>query len=1339
MFSINATSIYGKRALLFLKLTLFSTLTPLLYSQNIENITFQKFGVSEGLSSNAVFSSVEDNEGFIWIATEEGVDRFNGKDFKHYNLPKLYEYRTANYVEYHINIDLNNRIWLITLGGLLYRYESQQDEFVLYHTIREGPEQEVNDFYIDHMNKLWIGTYKGVYIFDPDSKLTNKIKGVESRTSSIIQDDTNNYYLGTENGIYVLDPNKNILFNLLDETQNKNTGLRGSQIASLFFDKENNRLWVGSNKLGLCSFNLINFEFSMPTGLTEYKGLKVRSIVRFSPHEIIVGIDGEGLLIWDIIEGREVGKITPHQNDTESLSSASVHDVYRSSSNVFFVATFRGGLNVYSPGNLNFKTIRHYLYKKNSLRNDVVLQLFNVAPDIIGFGTDKGISIWDKTLDKWSHLEIDLNGENHISNSRSISVDRYGNIWAASYTDSTVVFKETQKLNYKSTKNYNADLTAVNANKIYINSGNSIWFSEDETKRIYHYSLKTGLLDHYPTEIGNIQTLMSVGEGLLAIGTSTGLKFLDTNTGQLKNLPFVNTSQLKSAMISSLAMDENKLLWVGTRYEGLFTINLFKESIRRLTTGDGLLSNRIFALTNSMNGIWASTSKGLSQIDKSFNVNNFTKSDGLTSVDFNYDAALTDADGNVYFGTSEGVITFNPLKIRPIESKKTILFTDFYLNHRQVLPGTNSPLDTLLNHTEAIELDYAQNSFSFGFTSIDFMHFDKGTFHWKLENFDEHWISNPESTVASYTNLNPGEYTFKLKITGQKDELLAPVKQIALTVNPPFWMTPWAYGLYTILFLFLLGLIMYSYRLWILTKHSRSKLKYLANMAHEIKTPLILIKAPLKDLIKNMSIGAPIRQNLDIALKNAEKVHMQLIQFLDFRKLETNKNTVNPQPMDLIWLVKDKIFAFTILAEKKNISLELKTELTSLLIESDEGILDKIVGNLLSNAIKYTLEGGRVVVELRVKDKKCEIFVKDTGIGIPMAERKKIFRLFYRAHNVETSGSIGTGVGLVLARDLARLINGNVTLVKSSSEGSIFAVKFPLKPLTDADDHKGAFLEMMLPDQEQSTSINKETVLVVEDNQDLMEYSRNRLMDDYHVITASNGLAAQKMIKNNLPDIILCDVLMPKMNGFQFCTALKKNIETCHVPIILFSGLGSKENIMQGLECGADDYIVKPYDYELLLSKIQGFLHNRQVLKRKFLLFTEAEEEIQFSNELDDKFIANLTQLVEDNLSDPNFTIKDMCEAMGMSRTSFYHKLKALMDVSPNEFLRTIRLKKGRRMLLEHDYNVSEVAYNVGFSDAKYFGTLFKKYYGENPSSFVANKRKNQSKDQTIPSGEDKE
>ena len=1312
-----------------LELSLFILIISFINPLFSQDISFKKFGVSEGLSSNTVFSSVEDKEGYIWISTEEGVDRFDGNNFRHYDLPKLYEYRSANYVEYKLKIDANNRIWLITLGGLLYIYEPNKDEFVLFYTIDDDSVQEVNAFYIDHLNQLWIGVNNGVLVFDPSSKQINRITTVVTRTSSVIQDDSHNYYLGTEDGIDVLDSHQNFLYDLLEKTNRMETGLRGSQIASLYYDKHNKRLWVGSNKLGLCEFNLVNFEFNIPKGLSEYKGLKVRSIVPFTQNEIIVGIDGEGLLIWDLTQEKEVKKITPHQDNTGALSSASVHHVFRSSSNVFFISTFRGGLNVYSPGNLNFGAIRHYIYKDNSLRNNVVLSLFEVRPGIIGFGTDKGISIWDKNSDRWSHLEVKLNNENHISNSRSISVDKQHTIWSNSYTDSIVTFKQGGGSEFYTSKNFNPALRFINANKVHASKGDLIWFSEDETKRIYYYSLKTEKLEHYPSQIGNVQAMMYCEPDILAIGTATGLKILDIKSGHLKDLDIIKTSRLNSAMISSLILDVNKQLWVGTRYEGLFVVNLFNNSILRLTTSDGLLSNRIFSLASDSLNVWASSAKSLARIDNLLNVTNFTKSDGLISVDFNYDAAITDSEGTIYFGTNDGVITFNPSEIKPVESKKSILFTDLYLNHQKVLPGINSPLDTLLNATEFLELEYDQNSFSFGFTSIDFMHFDKGIFHWKLENFDENWISNSGSNVASYTNLNPGKYIFKLKMTGQKDELIAPIKQISLLIKPPFWQTPLAYIIYVVLLLILIGLILYAYRLRITAKHSRNKLHYLANMAHEIKTPLMLIKAPLNDLIQNGSLDTSLKSNINMALKNAEKVHLQLIQFLDFRKLKTNKNNLNPQPLDLIWLLKDKIFAFKILADKKNISLHLKTKPSNLLLEADENVLDKVISNLLSNAIKYTLEGGSVKVELKVKDKVCEILVKDTGIGIPIAERKKIFRLFYRANNAKSSGSIGTGVGLVLACDLARLVKGNVSLVKSSEYGSVFSFKFPFKPISNLIEFSKSSCDIDISEQGQDPTRKKAKILLVEDDPDLIAYSSNRLSNAYHVITANNGLTAQEIIKNDLPDIILCDILMPKMNGLQLCMNLKKNIETCHIPIILFSGLGSRENIIQGLESGADDYIVKPYDYELLQHKIEGYLNNRQILKRRFLVFNEEDEAIEFTNRLDDKFISDLTHLVEENLSDASFTVIDMCEAMGMSRTSFYHKLKGLLDVSPNEFLRTVRLKKGRRMLLDYEYNVSEVAYSVGFSDAKYFGTLFKKYYGQNPSTFVASKRNNFAKE----------
>src|SRR5680860_1571416 len=466
-----------------------------------------------------------------------------------------------------------------------------------------------------------------------------------------------------------------------------------------------------------------------------------------------------------------------------------------------------------------------------------------------------------------------------------------------------------------------------------------------------------------------------------------------------------------------------------------------------------------------------------------------------------------------------------------------------------------------------------------------------------------------------------------------------------------------------------------------------------------------------------------MQQGVQIALKNAELLHRQMVQFLDFRRLNVQQKDLSLDPIDIVQLLKDKVFAFKVLADKKNIVFSFKSNLDEWVINTDEKIVDKVVSNLVSNAIKYTNAGGKIVVELINNNDKCKILVRESGIGIPSGQRRKVFQLFYRSPDALNSGSTGSGVGLVLASDLAKLIKGKVKLEESSPNGSVFSFSFPFEKISSNDKE----VDFSINDPEQHEDIvllpSRARVLLVEDNEDFRKYSKHKLSGQFKVTTASNGYIALEILKKEPHDIVISDIIMPKMNGRQLCMNLKKSIETCHVPVILLTGLGSKEHIIEGLECGADDYIVKPYDYELLISKIDALLQNRSVLKRKFLFHDEDEGEIEFSNTLDQEFISKITQFVEDNISDANVSPKDLCELMGMSRTSFYHKLKALMDVSPNEFIRTIRLKKGRALLLENQYNVSEVAYHVGFSDAKYFGTLFKKYYGQNPSTFVAEKK----------------
>ncbi|MBD3660972.1 MAG: response regulator, partial [Arenibacter algicola] len=976
--------------------------------------------------------------------------------------------------------------------------------------------------------------------------------------------------------------------------------------------------------------------------------------------------------IYNLNEEIITQEIKDEENKPGSLSSKSVQQVFRNSNGVIFVSTWRGGLNVYSPGKLNFQFLKHYPFGLNSLRNNVVMMLEEISPGVIGFGTDKGLSIWNKQNKTWQYVDIQLADAIHMSNSKSISVDKNANIWATSYTDSLVLFKKNSKGEYYSTKDFHPDLKGLNFAEVHAGPNDLVWFSNNNKDGIWYYSITSQKVGRYEFALDNVQTMLAISQDRLAVGTATGLHLIDTKNRKLDELDIINASRLKTSMISSLTVDANKQLWIGTRYEGLFVINFFKNTLTRLTTEDGLLSNRIFALTSDKENIWASTSRGISRIDSKNDISNFTESDGLISVDFNYKAALKDTEGLLYFGTNEGAITFDPNDIHPVKSNKSLVLDEFFLNHKRVLSGTDSPLDQPLNETDLIELNHDQNSFSIGFSSIDFLHSDQGDFQWKLENFDDEWITNHEGTsVASYTNLNPGNYIFRLRMLDQKEELIGNEKQVELIVLPPFWSTPWAFLIYFVFGLLLFALIIYSNGLRIKSNHSREKLHYLVNMAHEIKTPLMLITAPLTDLLKNNKLDATMQQGLQIALKNADLLHRQMVQFLDFKRLNIRKKDLSLDPIDVVQLLRDKVFAFKVLADKKNIDFSLKSNLPDLVVNTDEKILDKVVSNLISNAIKYTNSGGKIVVELIGKKDSCKILVKDTGIGIPLGQRRKVFQLFYRTPNARESGSTGSGVGLVLASDLAQLIRGKVSLEESSSQGSIFSFMFPFERSNIID--KAIQLQannLEQNDEMDSIPQSRIKVLLVEDNEDFREYSKSKLSDKFNVTTAPNGQVALDILKKEPQDIVVTDVMMPKMNGRQLCMNLKKNIETCHVPVILLTGLGSKEHIMQGLECGADDYIVKPYDYDLLISKIEALLQNRSVLKRKFLFHDDEEGEMEFSNALDKEFVSKITQFIEDNISDSNVSPKDLCDLMGMSRTSFYHKLKALMDVSPNEFIR---------------------------------------------------------------------
>jgi len=1290
-----------------------------------QNNTFQKFGLKEGLSSSKVFTTIEDDLGFLWVATDAGVDRFDGVKFKHYTLPAFENIRKAGFYRFYLKKDKKNQIWLLANNGTLYKYSIIEDKFLLFHQLKNnfGSSLVSNNLHIDHHGIFWIGCETGVYTFNPKSLKTGLYKGLSGSIHSIIQDKRNTFYLAGSTGVFVLNENYELVHNILDVSPSPNIDIHKGRIRSLFVDEKHNRLWMGTDEKGLCAFNLTDFEFILPSGLENHIGLNVRAIKEYSPGSLMVGIDGVGLYILDLKKLVPVDKFSFKQEEPNGLSSNSIFDIYQNKDGIFFISTFRGGLNSYNPHRLNIQSFSQIPGEINSLENNNILSICEVSNGLIGFGTAKGVSLWNKDKNSWKHLSEVATKNNILSGFvHAVAVDGQHNLWSSSYTDHITRYDVTSSGEYSISDKIPSGYNSGEVHSIYPMNHDLIYFVNRQNG-IVSYSLSKETTQLFPIE--GISVIAPLSNGKLALGGLDGLNILDLQTAKIEKPEFVNLSILNDQIINTLFVDEEKQLWVGTADSGIFVVNFEKNSIEQISNTEGLPSNYIFSIVEAGSFTWVSTNKGISRIDAQRSIYTLFESDGLISTDFNKNAAIRASDGNLYFGTNRGVIYFDPNIILPVKSQKSLVLTDFYINHKLTLVGKESPLKQAINSTKKIELNYFENSFDIGFSTIDFIHPGIGTIEWKLEGFDDDWISYNKTERINYTNLSPDKYVLKLRIVGEKAEVLTAEKHIEFVVKPPFWRTFWAYLIYIITFGLLIVSVFHFGKLKIESKNSEERLHYLINMAHEIKTPLTLIKAPLQDLLKNESFTSNIKQNLNISLNNADKLQKQMIQFLDFRKIKAQRKSVLTETIDMPLFFQEKKLAYKVLCKRKNLSFIFNSSTSEFYIKNDRKIIDVVVSNLISNAIKYTKENGKINVHMLIKDKVCEISVSDTGIGIPKSQQKKIFNLFYRTPEALESGSTGSGVGLVLASDLAMKINGKVNLVESSDKGSTFKFSFPYELASTTIETETELIEQDL-DKVSNTDSNKIKLLFVEDDDELREYSKVKLQEKYHIITASDGKSALEKVDRNMPDIVISDVSMPKMNGRQLCMNLKSNIDTCHIPVILLTGLTSKENVIQGLESGADEYISKPIEFDVLIKKIDGILENRQILKRKFLQLDE-DENFELSNDLDKSFIDEITKYIEENISDPELSVYDLYEISGMSRTPFYHKLKSLVDLSPSEYIRSIRLKRARTLLKNRNNNISEVAYSVGFSNPKYFSTSFKKYFGQSPSAFVTEIRSDNS------------
>jgi signal transduction histidine kinase/DNA-binding response OmpR family regulator len=906
---------------------------------------------------------------------------------------------------------------------------------------------------------------------------------------------------------------------------------------------------------------------------------------------------------------------------------------------------------------------------------------------------------------------------------------------------------------------FGANLTSSTPSYVY---PHRMWFGTqgnglmlfDKVKGVY---MSTPELNKQGRLLGvHVNAILEDKAGILWVGTyNSGVISYDLYTRQIHFYRQGRDSNLGSNQITKIFQDSDGQIWVGTAGGGLSLYNSDTDSFGTFTTKDGLPSNTIKGiLEDTKKNLWFSTNEGLGQLNtQTMTFKTFGEADGLQGKEFLINAYAQNARGEMFFGGTSGLNVFHPDSLQESKQVPAIYITGLRLFNKRVEAGEkDSPLKTSILATKVLTLNASQSVLSLDYLALDYQQSKDNQYAYILEGFDPEWNYVAKQRTATYTNLNDGTYTFKVKATNNDGVWNEQPTELTIIILPPWYRTWWAFGIYGVLILLSLlalrraiairerlkaDVLLQEREKEQIQELDRLKTNFFTNISHEFRTPLTLIISPLERFFSdNSDKDLPDKQakQLRTIHQNAKKLLSLINQLLDLSKLEAGKLTPEISQNDLIEFLEKLTYSFNGLAEQKQISLSLNSPIDRALVYFDLDIIEKVVTNLLSNAFKHTPAHGSITVELtldrnRTADiSRVKIAVKDTGVGIPPAHLSNIFSRFYQISETSYNQNVGSGVGLALCKELIELHRGDITVISKVGEGTTFAINIPV--------FKGAFdfrwiketavdYEASFPEQASSRAVSvsqvngseeKAVILVAEDNDDLRAYIHDIFVGKFDIIEADNGEDALEKALTHIPDLIISDWMMPKMTGVELCSKVKLNEKTSHIPIIILTSKSSNDSKMEGLETGADDYITKPFNANLLEVRVTNLLASRRRLRERFQQATEVSPKEITLNTADEHFLEKSIRIVEENMANPDFDIQALELALKMSNMQLYRKLKGVTGLSGIEFIRTIRLKKAFQLLETATYSVAEVAYQVGFNDPSYFTRIFKKEYGKAPS-----------------------
>lgn len=1320
-----------------------------------QSYQFKHLEVSDGLSNNSVNTICKDRDGFMWFGTTTGLNRYDGYTFKIYqhaendpgSLPD-------NYITDIVEMP-DGRFWVNTGRGYVL-FDKEQDCFITDVTgfmknLESGgvPEQ----VFVDREGNTCLSVAgEGCYRYKEGGKrlfFSYVEHSLPEHGVTQIAECSDGLLLIYNTGLLVCLDRATLAIKWKSDEIKKYIPAGKTIEFSLFVDRDN-CIWAYS-LMGIWAYDCGTK--SWRTDLTAIWSSRpdviIHAVAQDIEGRIWVGKDYDGI---DVLE-KETGKVTSlvaHDDNGRSLPHNTIYDLYADRDGIMWVGTYKKGVSYYSES----------IFKFNMYEWGDITCIEQADENRLWLGTnDHGILLWNRSTGKAEPFWRDAEGQlpNPVV---SMLKSKDGKLWVGTFNGGLYCMDGSRVRSYKEGV----------GNTL---ASNNVWaLVEDDKGRIWIASLGGGLQCLEPVSgtfetytssnsallENNVTSLCWVDNNTLFFGTANqGVGMMDMRTREIKKIQGQSGNvKLSNDAVNHVYKDSRGLVWIATR-EGLNVYDTRRHVFLDLSSVAEAKGNFIAAITEDQErNMWVSTSRKVIRVTVAsdgkgsylFDSRAYNSEDGLQNCDFNQRSIKTLHNGIIAIGGLYGVNVFAPDHIRYNKMLPNVMFTGLSLFDEAVKVGQSYGgrvlIEKELNDVENVEFDYKQNIFSVSFASDNYNLPEKTQYMYKLEGFNNDWLTLPLGVHnVTFTNLAPGKYVLRVKAINSDGYVGIKEATLGIVVNPPFWMSWWAYLLYAVGLVIVLFLARYR-----MLKREREKFhlqqienevakneeinnmkfRFFTNVSHELRTPLTLIISPLEGMLKETTDELQSTR-LQLMYRNAQRLLHLVNQLLDFRKGEMSTHQLSLSEGDIISYVHSVCNSFLLMADKKHIQFSFFSGIDTFSMAFDADKVGKIVMNLLSNAFKFTPEGGRVTVMIEHvagTPDILEIKIADTGIGISDVDKEHIFERFYQAGHKGVEETTGNGIGLSLVRDFVTLHEGEVKVFDNIGMGSVFVIQFPVKhvetqvqlpeetgmPAGDEEDK-----EMKEEAREEMERKNFPLLLIVDDNEDFRIFMRYSLELQYRVKLAVNGKEAWEMMQEELPDLVISDVMMPQMDGNELCRLIKQDKRTAHIPVILLTARQNTEAKLEGLQTGADDYVTKPFNMTILVLRIRKLIELSRYHRVTQGMIDPAPSEIVITS-LDEKLIEKAIKYVEDNMSRTELSVEELSRELGMSRVHLYKKLLQITGKTPIEFIRVIRLKRAAQLLRESQLHVSEVAFEVGFNNPKYFSRYFKDELGVLPSVY---------------------